>query len=315
MEPAFPSLPPPSGGSDDDHDGRRPRVKPMTLVAAGLWAFGAQLASLWLMLMFHRGEGSEGMTWDPVHAVLAQAAAFLLVIYGIVRVYAPTAPMRSVLGFTPSRRRWIYPLSMVAGVAAIFPVELAYETLLRWVPTEPPSVDPIAVFYTLSSPERVAIVVCLGAIGPLVEEMLFRGALMTLTLRRHEPTIVIVVTSTVFALVHVNLHGFLPYCLLGATLGYLRWTSGSMVPPLLFHMFYNGVPLVQLLLESGVASEDTSARTAAATVTPTVAIGGLVVWVACLAALRFASPGPSAPPRLAEPPSPGDDPTPPESGP
>jgi len=261
-DPAIPSMPPPP----------KEEIKPMSLFAAGLWAFGAQLASLWIMVLF--GGGGEEQ-WDPVLGVLAQAAAFLLVIYGIVRVYAPHASMKRVLAFGPSRRWWLYPLAIVAGVGAIFPVDLAYEKLLEWVPVGASGLDPLEVFFTLSMPERVAIVVCFALIGPLVEELLFRGALITPTLQKHEPTTVIVVTGTIFALVHVNLHGFLPYCLLGATLGYLRWTSGSMIPPLLFHVFYNGVPLVQLLLQTERPPETES-------VDPRLAVAGLAAWVLCV---------------------------------
>ncbi len=261
-DPAFPSMPPPP----------QEEVKPMSLFGAGLWAFGAQIATLWVSLLFGGGGGSGDEQWDPVLRVMAQAAAFLLVIYGIVRVYAPQASMKRVLAFQKSRRWWFYPLAMVAGVGAIFPVDLAYEKLLEWVPVGASNFDAVEVFFSRSMPERVAIVVCFALIGPLVEELLFRGALITHTLEKYDPTTVIVATGTIFALVHVNLHGFLPYCLLGATLGYLRWSSGSMIPPLLFHIFYNGVPLVQLLVltEKPTETESVDLRFAA---------GGLAVWI------------------------------------
>jgi len=264
-DPAYPSMPPPPGDE----------LKPMSLFAAGLWAFGAQLASLWIVVLFGGG-GREG-GWQPVHSVMAQAAAFLLVIYGIMYVYAPQASMKRVLALGRSRSGWIYPLSVVAGLGAIYPVDLAYQKLLDWMPMEPSSLDLLEVFFGFSMPVRVAVVVALAIIGPLVEELLFRGALITLTLEKHEPTIVIVVTGTIFALVHVNFHGFLPYCFLGATLGYLRWSSGSMVPPLLFHVVYNGVPLIQLLTLTGKPTE------AEAAIDPALAAGGLGAWLVCLA--------------------------------
>jgi membrane protease YdiL (CAAX protease family) len=89
-------------------------------------------------------------------------------------------------------------------------------------------------------PLRVALMVIVVTVGPLVEELLFRGVLLSALLRRLPAGWAVAACSLLFALVHLPDLGFLWYALpglalLAAALAWLRLRSGSIWPAVLAH--------------------------------------------------------------------------------
>ena len=93
-------------------------------------------------------------------------------------------------------------------------------------------------------PMRVALMVIVVTIGPLVEELLFRGVLLSALMRRLRVGWAVAACSLLFALVHLPDLGFLWYALpdlalLAAALAWLRLHSGSIWPAVLAHGINN----------------------------------------------------------------------------
>ncbi|MGI8526362.1 MAG: CPBP family intramembrane glutamic endopeptidase [Pseudolabrys sp.] len=88
-------------------------------------------------------------------------------------------------------------------------------------------------------------------ISPLMEEMLFRGFLFRgWSASRLGPAVTIIVTSLLFALVHVQYtwHGMAVVGLIGLSFALARWQSGSIVPSLIAHCAGNAVALTAAAL-------------------------------------------------------------------
>ncbi|MCB9681157.1 MAG: CPBP family intramembrane metalloprotease [Alphaproteobacteria bacterium] len=83
-----------------------------------------------------------------------------------------------------------------------------------------------------------------AGVGPLVEEVVFRGFLWD-ALRRWLPAgVVIGVTSVLFALAHLDPVHTPAVLFIGLFLGWLRWTSGSIWPGVVAHVVNNGIGVV-----------------------------------------------------------------------
>ncbi len=98
------------------------------------------------------------------------------------------------------------------------------------------------------------IAITIGA--PLVEELLFRGAVMN-HLRKigHSPCFIIVVSAVLFGLVHIN-PAQIPFAFaLGLLLAWLYYRTGSLVPGILCHFINNGIGV--LSFQSDYYSEAT----------------------------------------------------------
>ncbi|BFI95703.1 MAG: hypothetical protein RSP_12130 [Rhodanobacter sp.] len=87
---------------------------------------------------------------------------------------------------------------------------------------------------------RIALTLVVVSIGPVVEELLFRGVLLSALLRRLRSPGAMLASAALFALVHLpDLHWLwyaLPnLALLGVVLAWLRLRSGSLWPSVIAH--------------------------------------------------------------------------------
>jgi membrane protease YdiL (CAAX protease family) len=234
-DPAYPSMPP---GPDDDS------VRPMSIVGAALWSWGAQigfLCVLWIMMSLNESAG-----YDLVGRALCQVVGYSLALYLVLRVHGPESRIRDFLALRPSHFAF-YPLAIVLGVSATLPMDWMYERIRSLFPAEGDAILWIDLFYQMPMAQRLAVAASAVVLGPLVEEALFRGALWRPLRKEHTPVAVVVTTAVFFALVHLDAERLFPVTLLGLALGHLRWASGSLVPPLLVHMAFNAVPLIHHL--------------------------------------------------------------------
>jgi membrane protease YdiL (CAAX protease family) len=95
---------------------------------------------------------------------------------------------------------------------------------------------------------KILVAVFAALIVPVFEELLFRGFFQT-TLRSlsGSPWVGIVLTSVFFAILHPPTH--IPALfMLSVGLGYAYERSGSLLRPILMHIFFNGLSIGMTLL-------------------------------------------------------------------
>jgi membrane protease YdiL (CAAX protease family) len=81
-----------------------------------------------------------------------------------------------------------------------------------------------------------------GAIGaPLAEELYFRGYVFAAYLREKGPVVAYVLSSLVFAGLHLNREALLPIFVLGFMLAWMYHRSNSIILPITAHAFNNGL--------------------------------------------------------------------------
>jgi membrane protease YdiL (CAAX protease family) len=120
------------------------------------------------------------------------------------------------------------------------------ERIQRRFPPQEQTNHLVELFFEASGTGRIAMGIAIVLIGPWVEELIFRGAIFGPMAKGQRMSTVIVATSAIFALVHVEPTVMLPIFLLGLAMGYLRAASGSLVPSMLFHTSFNGTQFIDL---------------------------------------------------------------------
>ncbi|SHE90614.1 Membrane protease YdiL, CAAX protease family [Seinonella peptonophila] len=88
----------------------------------------------------------------------------------------------------------------------------------------------------------------IGCIGPIAEEILFRGLLQGLIAKRWGHLLGILLPALCFALFHVDIPLFSPLFVLGLILGWLRYYFGVLWVPIAFHMLNNSISVCLDLL-------------------------------------------------------------------
>jgi uncharacterized protein len=221
------------------------RPRPMSPLAATGWALGATFLLILTFTVVHSLRRSPDS--DLVSEIGCQAVAYLVTLFLILRVHAPDAGVRDFVGMRPTSTIF-YPLAVLLGLSLQAPADALFTMIERRFPME----DHLTASFTAATPPmRAAMALCIILFGPMLEEMLFRGALFKPMLKTNPASTVISVTAILFALAHLSPQTWLPIALLGLVLGFIRRASGSLVPSMLVHATFNAVPFYRMAAHPG----------------------------------------------------------------
>ncbi len=87
-------------------------------------------------------------------------------------------------------------------------------------------------------------IACVALLGPILEELLFRGAVMDVLLRNYRPAGAIVLSGLVFGVFHINPAQVVGACFIGFLLGWLYYRTRSLWPGILVHVLNNSLAVV-----------------------------------------------------------------------
>jgi membrane protease YdiL (CAAX protease family) len=186
---------------------------------------------------------------DVLTAFGCQAAAYLLALFVVLRRYAPDASIQRFLALRATNAGF-YPLGALLGAALAAPANALYGVLERLFPSHEP--DSITQMYADAAlGKRIVIAVVLIGLGPLLEEVFFRGALFRPLRMNKSAVVVIAATAILFAAAHVDFRMMIPIALVGLALGALRWWSGSLLPSFFAHATFNALGFYAIATSSG----------------------------------------------------------------
>jgi len=80
-------------------------------------------------------------------------------------------------------------------------------------------------------------------IGPILEEIIFRGFILK-SMQKYGNLTAIIVTSILFSMFHLNLVQFVNPVLMGIVLAFIAIKSKSIVPSIIAHIFNNSITFI-----------------------------------------------------------------------
>lgn len=84
-------------------------------------------------------------------------------------------------------------------------------------------------------------ILCISVLGPILEELLFRGAITKELLRRYSPAKAILLSGLIFGIFHLNPAQIISACLIGFLLAWLYYKTRSLMACILIHIMNNGL--------------------------------------------------------------------------
>ncbi len=184
---------------------------------------------------------SSVFSFSAFFVILMAAQPFVFVGVGYVLAIRRWGLTWRDCGFTPMRWYWYLLIPLV-----IWPVSLPVVGGLKMVVDlllGTPGVNPYAeTFDALGpiSPSMLIYIVVLGGIVvPISEEFLFRGLLYPWLRSRWRVFPAVVMSSLLFAAMHVHPAVVAPVFLLGVIMALLREYGRSLWAPILFHAVHN----------------------------------------------------------------------------
>ena len=132
---------------------------------------------------------------------------------------------------------------------ALMPTMLIWRLFLDTIGIEYEFQLPVLLVQNGGSPVEMALMICLIVIvAPICEELVYRGFLFRYLNHRLPRGLSILVPSLIFALMHFNLHSFMPLLVLSIALCIVYRASGNLVSSVTVHALFNLVNVLMIYL-------------------------------------------------------------------
>jgi membrane protease YdiL (CAAX protease family) len=215
---------------------------PITYPLAFGWTLGAASILFWLMQLSVVVRPAAAT--DIVQLGAVEALVFVLGVLGVLALHGNDAPLLSSLGIRPTHPALLV-LGLALGLVAHFPAEAVQTIVARHVSGAGEDLRAEATLLTASSPLRLVIVLfVIACVGPLVEELFFRGALFGALRRSHGAAGAALVSGLCFVIGHLNFRIWPALAVVAVVLTHLRVASGSLLPSLAMHVAFNAVTVL-----------------------------------------------------------------------
>lgn len=193
-------------------------------------------------------EANTAAFWVSIAAVYYGVPTMAVLVLALGR----GEPLGRSLGLRGTSVGWLLGGS-TAGAFVALAFNALFSASVTLAGLEPPEVSTKVVDLlsydlrqdSLGAAVSLALVVLAA---PFIEEVVFRGVVLSGLLRRLGPVPGIAVTAFVFAAVHLDLWHFVPLAFLGLVLSYLAWGSRSVWPAFIAHALVNGLAYVMTAL-------------------------------------------------------------------
>lgn len=201
---------------------------------------GEQLPSAGLQLAGQSQQLATGFWW-------AVGSLFLLIMILITILYWQLYRHTLAPAYQTPRRRLQKKDYGWFGLGFVAMVVINAGTLPFMHQSGNTNVDNISTLMTLFG---VFTLIYLAILGPILEEIIFRGLLMNWFFSKR-PAVAIVISAVVFGTMHVNLFSgqldlvyWLSKILLGAVLAFVYWRTKRLKTTIWLHILNNALPLV-----------------------------------------------------------------------
>ncbi|MDR0745269.1 MAG: CPBP family intramembrane metalloprotease [Mediterranea sp.] len=84
-------------------------------------------------------------------------------------------------------------------------------------------------------------ILSIAVFGPVLEELMFRGAITDVLLKKYSPIKAIVLSALVFGIFHINPAQVITATLIGLLLGWIYYKTESLIPCILIHILNNSL--------------------------------------------------------------------------
>jgi membrane protease YdiL (CAAX protease family) len=87
-------------------------------------------------------------------------------------------------------------------------------------------------------------IISICVIGPICEELIFRGGITRDLLKQYNPMKAIIISSLIFSIVHFNPAQMLPAFVVGIILALIYYWSKSVIPGMIIHIMFNSFTVI-----------------------------------------------------------------------
>ena len=198
------------------------------------------LPSTWIQIMNNGGNVSSFTPGETTITTtgIAMILSGIAMIWHLIHFKYVKFNLKS-FGEVPSKTIW---LSIPLVVAGMFFINLCSEFL---------GLPDLMQDTFLAMSRNIFGIISITIMAPLVEELLFRGAIQGYMLRKGmKPLHAILIASAIFGIIHMNPIQ-IPFAFaIGMIFGWLYYRTGSIVPGIIGHFINNSIACIQIAVST-----------------------------------------------------------------
>jgi membrane protease YdiL (CAAX protease family) len=179
------------------------------------------------------------LTAPPAFIGLGLVTQFTLAATAFAAAWLSPQPLAQRLGFV--RPRWAWWETLVVNVGSLVPFAIGMSGAVALTEVLDPDPTAANLMKSMTAAWVVPYVLFISLAPGFSEEMLFRGYAQRRLIERWGGWTAILVTSTIFALIHLAPHTIVFAFPVGIWLGLMAWRSGSVWPGVIAHAAINGL--------------------------------------------------------------------------
>lgn len=210
--------------------------------------FGSQAAVYW----------TDQSSLDAPDGVLKQAVISgytfhlcSLIAWILFGIYHPSLWPRRRLSWISSAIAAVRTLLFALPVIALF--GLAWVMILEALGMPTDLQDLVGTIHEAdNSFYLIALVLLAVVVAPINEELLFRGGIFRFFNNRIPTPLAMILSSVLFALLHMNWFSFVPLVVLGCFLCLVTLKTGSLKPAMIMHALFNLNSILSIILSPDI---------------------------------------------------------------
>ena len=202
----------------------------LALGIIGMWHDGTDWAAVWQAIL------KDGLHMTAKMTVAYMALSSLLTMLLFARMHWSPVSRVWLASHPWTTLAWVFMLAL----GTILPSEWVVEKFQLTMP------DSTTQLFESIMKEPTGYL-AIGILGPVAEEMVFRGAVLRSLLKLFPAKAhwwPILISAVLFGAVHMNMAQFVHALPIGLLLGWMYYRTGSIIPGLLFHWVNNTVAYV-----------------------------------------------------------------------
>lgn len=202
----------------------------LALGTIGMWHDGTGWAAVWQAIL------KDGLHMTAKMTVAYMALSSLLTMLLFARMHWSPVSRVWLASHPWTTLAWVFMLAL----GTILPSEWVVEKFQLTMP------DSTTQLFESIMKEPTGYL-AIGILGPVAEEMVFRGAVLRSLLKLFPAKVhwwPILISAVLFGAVHMNMAQFVHALPIGLLLGWMYYRTGSIIPGLLFHWVNNTVAYV-----------------------------------------------------------------------
>ena len=203
----------------------------------------------WLGSTACRGFARAGAMPQLTDSTIIASASLFAIIVAVVTLFlqARAVAVTRIFGLRTSRPFYLIKTGLSLLLAAL-PLVFLGTLFVQWFAGKEPDPQEVVKYFSHAAEQsqwgRVVLAATLGVIvAPATEEFLFRGYFYGVLRRYLGALPALILTSALFASIHLSLPSFLPLFLLAGCLTLAYEATGSLWTPILMHALFNAIML------------------------------------------------------------------------